>query len=355
MAWLYVTLILAAVACYVSRLYSLPPVDDDVAVEAIFGKGDSGDTSRRPPVFARGGAGRHAPENTLAAIQVAAERIAEGIVVDLSFTRDDAGVLFHGEILERTTNGEGLLADTSFEDLRRLDAGSKHPLSKNCLCVRVPTLEEGVNQCLRLGLRFIVRVKRYDYRAVALLDALFRQRPKLYRRGLVSSSDPWFIYALRYRNPDIVTALIWRPRLLAYEDAEERRPRFDTRKEHLIAKVGDWFLEQALNTGLLHYVTGASALLADPNTLNAESVRTWRDRGVHVIAWTPNDRVEKKYFLQVLHVPIITDTLSLKVRPGGTRRTHLAVCPHQCSGERSEERSSALWRKIIRKPNHCGK
>ncbi|XP_075553607.1 glycerophosphodiester phosphodiesterase 1-like [Dermacentor variabilis] len=255
MAWLQVTLISVAIASYVIRLCSLSPVDNELAVEAIFGKDDGGDTSRQPPVFAHGGAGLHAPENTLAAMQVAAERMAEGIVVDLSFTRDDAGVLFYGESLERTTNGEGLLAETSFEDLRRLDAGSKHPLSENCLCVRVPTLEEGVHECLRLGLRFIVRVKRYDERAVALLDMLFRQRPKLYRRGLVSSYDPLFIYALRYRNPDIVTALTWRPGLLAYEDVEKWRPRFDTLKEHLKAGVADWFLELALNTGLLHYVT----------------------------------------------------------------------------------------------------
>ncbi|KAL1468510.1 hypothetical protein MTO96_025345 [Rhipicephalus appendiculatus] len=40
----------------------------------------------------------------------------------------------------------------------------------------------------------------------------------------------------------------------------------------------------------------------------------WRDRGVHVIAWTPNKRAEKDYFRHVLRVPIMTDSLGRKGR-----------------------------------------
>ncbi|KAL1468508.1 hypothetical protein MTO96_025344 [Rhipicephalus appendiculatus] len=135
-----------------------PPVDDQVAVEVIFGRGDgAANSSRLPPLFAHRGASRYAPEYTLDAIQAAREIKADGIELDLSFTRDNVGVLFYDDSLERTTSGEGVLAHMSFAHLRQLDAASKNPYAKNCRgCARVPTLEEGIHECLRQGLRFIV-------------------------------------------------------------------------------------------------------------------------------------------------------------------------------------------------------
>lgn len=325
MAWLYSVLILAAVSYSLVLWSSLPPVDDEVAVEVIFGEGYDVDSTRMPPMFARRGAGHYAPEHTLDAIRAASKKMAHGIEFDLSFTRDDVGVLFYDDILERTTSGQGYLANTSFAELRRQDARTKHPMSRNCSsCAGVLTLEEGVQECLRLGLRFIVHVKRYDDRALALLSVFFFQRPELYRRGLVASPIADFIYDLRCRNPDIVTALTWRPGLLAYEDAEKQRPRYDSLARHVRAVIADWVLEQALNTGLLHQLTGASAVLMCKNALNEDGVRMWRDRGVHVIVWTPNERVEKEYFLQVLRVPIITDKLSLKYQQS-TRKNRNAA------------------------------
>ncbi|KAL3242392.1 hypothetical protein MRX96_047776, partial [Rhipicephalus microplus] len=120
------------------------------------------------------------------------------------------GVLFHDDSLERTTNNEVFLANTSFADLRQLETGNKNPLSKKCRgCGHVPTFEEGIQECLRQGLRFIIYVKKYDGRAVALLSVLFIQWPELYHRGLVSSPNAFFIYVLWIKNPDIVTTLTW--------------------------------------------------------------------------------------------------------------------------------------------------
>ncbi|KAL3222096.1 hypothetical protein MRX96_050101 [Rhipicephalus microplus] len=280
MAWKFF-LIFVAVAYYITLLFSLPPVDNEVAVEVIFGKGDGTNASRLPPLFAHGGVSRYAPEFTLDSIQAAREARAAGIELDLSFTRDNVGVLFYDDNLERTTSSEGFLANTSFADLRQVDAMSNDPLSKKCRdCTRVPTLQEGIHECLRQGVRFIIHVKRYDDRAVALLGVLFSQWPELYRLGLVSSPNAEFIYALRLKYPDIVTALTWRPGLLAYEDPERRRPRYELPNKQYKAVIADWLLEQALNTGLLHYITGASAVLLWKDRLNFDSVRTWHNRGV---------------------------------------------------------------------------
>lgn len=43
--------------------------------------------------------------------------------VDVQLTSDGIPVIFHDDMLERCTNGEGLLAETSFDVLKDLDAG----------------------------------------------------------------------------------------------------------------------------------------------------------------------------------------------------------------------------------------
>ncbi len=71
----------------------------------------------------RGAAG-HAPENTLLSIQRAIELGVDIVEVDVRRTRDGELVLLHDQRVNRTTNGGGRIGDLSFEEVRRLDAGS---------------------------------------------------------------------------------------------------------------------------------------------------------------------------------------------------------------------------------------
>ncbi|XP_050043427.1 glycerophosphodiester phosphodiesterase 1-like [Dermacentor andersoni] len=303
-----VVAMVVALCCWAFQRLSIPRVDDDLASEVILGV-QRDDGSQLPPVFGHRGGGLDAPENTLAAFLEAKKNHAYGIEFDLCFTRDDVAVIFHDETLERTTNGTGRVEDTTFEELRRLDASCKHPLAQRFPAERVPTLGEAVEECLRLDMRLIIDVKKYDYRAVRAVDKLFRKRDELYRRALVASFYPQFVYALRSRNPAIVTALTWRPGFLTYEDINNTRPRYESRPYHWTAQVADWLLDKALHTGLLPHLTGASAVLISTNMMGPEYVRAWRKRGVHVIAWTSNHAAEKDFLRRKLRVPIITDTM----------------------------------------------
>lgn len=306
MASLYLTVLAVAVLCYGIKWLSLPRVDDALAERVILGS--SGDESGPVPVFAHRGGGHDAPENTLAAFREAKRNNASGIEFDIAFTHDNVAVLFHDDTVDRTTDGSGALASMPFEDLRRLDASTNHPFAHKYPGERVPTLEEGVSEGLRLGLRLIFDVKEHDHRAVTVVDDLFRKHPELYERALVASFYPQFIYLLRVRNPGIVTALTWRPGFVAYEDVERARPRFKSAWLHWLALAGDWLLDGALH-GLLPHLSGVSAVLICKNTLSREYVDNWRRQGLHVIAWTPNHPAEKDYLTKVLRVPIITDTL----------------------------------------------
>ncbi len=90
-------------------------------------------------VWAHRGASGYAPENTLPAFELALEQGADGFELDVQLTRDDEVVVIHDETLERTTDGNGWVADHSLEDLRRLDASHGH---EKYAGTRIPTLAE---------------------------------------------------------------------------------------------------------------------------------------------------------------------------------------------------------------------
>ncbi|HBI56560.1 MAG TPA: hypothetical protein DDY38_07025, partial [Firmicutes bacterium] len=74
--------------------------------------------------IAHRGASSLAPENTMTAFRKAAELGADGLELDVQFSKDGKLVVIHDELLNRTTNGKGLVKDYSLAELKELDAGS---------------------------------------------------------------------------------------------------------------------------------------------------------------------------------------------------------------------------------------
>lgn len=71
----------------------------------------------------RGAAGL-APENTFAGFDIALGMGVDGIETDVQRTKDGKLVLFHDDLLDRTTNGTGVLQEMLWQELQQLDAGS---------------------------------------------------------------------------------------------------------------------------------------------------------------------------------------------------------------------------------------
>ena len=69
----------------------------------------------------RGYSGKY-PENTMLAFRKAVEAGADGIELDVQLTKDGVPVIIHDELVDRTTNGKGLVKDMDFTTLRQLDA-----------------------------------------------------------------------------------------------------------------------------------------------------------------------------------------------------------------------------------------
>jgi glycerophosphoryl diester phosphodiesterase len=90
----------------------------------------------------RGACSSH-PENTLAAFREAIRLGVHQIEFDIRLTKDGQCVLMHDPTVDRTTNGQGKLADLTLEEVRRLDAGIK---KAPCFAgERVPTLREALS------------------------------------------------------------------------------------------------------------------------------------------------------------------------------------------------------------------
>lgn len=79
-----------------------------------------------PRIVAHRGGGRHAPENTLAAIRLGQSLGYRAHEFDVKLSADGVALLMHDATLERTTGARGRAADLPWETLRTLDAGSWH-------------------------------------------------------------------------------------------------------------------------------------------------------------------------------------------------------------------------------------
>lgn len=81
----------------------------------------------------------------------------EYVELDVQMSRDGELVVIHDERLDRTTNGKGAVGDYSFEEIRRLDAGSHFGVE--FAGEVIPTLREALDLCVVAGLGVVVELK----------------------------------------------------------------------------------------------------------------------------------------------------------------------------------------------------
>lgn len=79
-----------------------------------------------PRWIAHRGAGKLAPENTLAAFELGYRRGFRMFECDVKLSRDGVPFLLHDATLERTTNGHGTAGELDWPALQSLDAGGWH-------------------------------------------------------------------------------------------------------------------------------------------------------------------------------------------------------------------------------------
>ncbi len=75
-------------------------------------------------LIAHRGYSSEAPENTLAAFDLAVVHGFPDLELDVQLTRDGVPVVIHDDAVDRTTNGHGLVKELKLAEIESLDAGS---------------------------------------------------------------------------------------------------------------------------------------------------------------------------------------------------------------------------------------
>lgn len=160
-------------------------------------------------LVAHRGASGSAPENTMAAFELAIAHGAKMIELDVQRTRDDRLVVFHDSTLRRTTNGKGRLARLTYDALRTLDAGSW--FGKEFAGERIPLLDDVLAK-LRGRVYLNIEVKSTAVRdgtAELLIRCIHKHR--MAGAVLISSFHHGVVKQIKAAAPDIATAVILHP------------------------------------------------------------------------------------------------------------------------------------------------
>ena len=110
-----------------------------------------------PRWVAHRGAGKLAPENTLAAFRLGAAHGYRMYECDVKLSADGVPFLLHDATLERTSNGQGTAGDLPWQALSQLDAGSWH--SRAYAGEPLPTLQAIAQHCLHNGHLLNIEIK----------------------------------------------------------------------------------------------------------------------------------------------------------------------------------------------------
>ena len=160
-----------------------------------------------PIVFAHRGASAHAPENTLAAFELAVEQGADGIELDVKLSADGQVVVIHDATVERTTGARGRVKDMTLDELRSLDAGSF--FSDKFKGEKIPTLAEVFEA---VGRRTFVNVEltNYNTRRDHLVESvcILVKKFGMQKRVLFSSFLPSNLSNARRYLPEVPTGLL---------------------------------------------------------------------------------------------------------------------------------------------------
>lgn len=149
-----------------------------------------------------------APENTMAAFNMAMERPeVQWMELDVQLSRDGVPVVIHDFTLERTTNGKGSVKDTDWAALKLLDAGSWK--DNNYTGERIPSLSEVLDRCcgkVRLNIELKTQGQMYPGLPAAVIHEIRKRH--MQHDVVITSFEPAALVEVKRLAPELQTGLI---------------------------------------------------------------------------------------------------------------------------------------------------
>ncbi|HNV70311.1 MAG TPA: glycerophosphodiester phosphodiesterase family protein [Candidatus Ozemobacteraceae bacterium] len=271
-----------------------------------------------PLNIAHRGARSVAPENTMAAFQVAVERFgADMVELDVHLSKDGVPIVIHDDDLVRTTNAEEvypdrapwLVADFTAAELLMLDAGSwfveKDPFGQikagavpaadvaeyKSGRIRLPTLRTVLIWAARKGVRLNVEIKDFPVFYPGIVEKIVTEirRAKLEQNVIISSFNHQALVDMQKVAPEIETGALnedpvypLKPYLVDLLQVKAYHPSFEVLGE----KSVDYRRHGRMRTDI---------------------VQEAQQAGLKVNVWTVNDPAKMKSLIEAGVDGIITD------------------------------------------------
>jgi glycerophosphoryl diester phosphodiesterase len=169
-------------------------------------------SKRKPIIVGHRGARGLAPENTLAAFQVAADLKIDGVEFDVQLAKDGHPVVFHDDDVQRVTDGEGAVSDLTQAELGTLDAGAK--FAPHFRGERIPSLREALDFLRGTDLLLFIELKApWRYSGIEQSVATLIREYDLGDRVQVRSFHHAALHTLHGLAPEIALSELWFDRL----------------------------------------------------------------------------------------------------------------------------------------------
>jgi glycerophosphoryl diester phosphodiesterase len=240
-----------------------------------------------PLWIAHRGAGRLAPENTLAALRVGAAHGYRAFECDVKLSADGVPFLLHDTTLQRTTPAHGVAGERPWADLARLDAGGWH--SRAYAGEPIPSFEAIARWCLRNGFALNVEIKPTPGTELETGRVVAREVQRLWAAQpptpLLSSFKPEALQGAQQAAPELPRALL------------------------LDALWPGWF-DTARALGCVACVTHYALM-------DAALIAQLHGAGLRALVYTVNDASEAQRLVQLGIDGLITDAVD-KFSPGSS-------------------------------------
>lgn len=161
----------------------------------------------RPAIIAHRGASAYAPENTMAAFELAVRQGADAIELDVDLCQDNHLVVIHDRTVDRTTNGTGMVGNLPKAALQDLDAGSFFDVAFKG--ERIPGLEEVLETIGKLSV-INIELKQPSSGGKLLVEkvATLVSRHNFVGRVIISSFYPVLLRTMHKLLPEVACALL---------------------------------------------------------------------------------------------------------------------------------------------------
>jgi glycerophosphoryl diester phosphodiesterase len=234
-----------------------------------------------PRWIAHRGAGKLAPENTLAAFRTGASHGYRMFECDVKLSQDGVPFLLHDDTLARTTNGQGIAGHQPWQTLSQLDAGSWQ--SRQFAGEPLPTLETVARFCLRNGYCLNIEIKPTKGTERHTGEVVAQQAARLWQGAavapLLSSFQPEALQGARDSAPQLPRGL-------------------------LLDSLWAGWLETALTLGCI-------AVICNHALWDRSSVTQAKSGGLRTLSYTVNDEWAAQRLLDLGTDGIITDRVDL--------------------------------------------